>query len=263
MSTSQSIRPIVLILGAGPNIGSSIAKLFLSNGYRVALVARSLKTGTPAGDTLEVQGDLSKLSCIPESFRVVREVWGHPSVVVYNGMFTRPPVLISADDPVGASRTHLSPDDPLGDGFSLETFQRDMTVNATNALGAAQHAVEGFKALPATAAKAFFYTGNKLNVMPSPGVLFFGMGKIAAAHMIWECSVAYRDRGFKFYYTDERFPDGRATRGAMSGEARAKLYLDLVQNPEHLAWHHTFVKDVGYVDFREIDRKADMEGRYE
>lgn len=72
-------------------------------------------------------------------------------------------------------------DDPLQD-FQLESFSNEMNVNVTSGALAAHHAVLGFKELP---------------VLSLPQVLWFGMGKSAAAHMIWDLSKAYRDKDFK------------------------------------------------------------------
>jgi NADP-dependent 3-hydroxy acid dehydrogenase YdfG len=34
--------PIILILGAGPNIGQAVARTFASKGYKIALAARAI-----------------------------------------------------------------------------------------------------------------------------------------------------------------------------------------------------------------------------
>ena len=96
----------------------------------------------------------------------------------------------------GAIRTLLNEKDPF-DSFSLEQFIHDTNINATSAVVAVHHAIQGFKELPFSGLKTFIYTGNKLNVMPSPKAMYFGMGKTAMAHLIWDCSVAYREQGFK------------------------------------------------------------------
>ncbi|KAK0645058.1 hypothetical protein DIS24_g8249 [Lasiodiplodia hormozganensis] len=165
--------------------------------------------------------------------------FGHPSVVIYNG----------------AARTVLPENDPLQD-FSLESFNKDMNVNVTSAALAAHHAVLGFKELPADTTKVFFFTGNKLPVLSIPQVLSFGMGKSAAAHMIWDLSNVYRSRGFKFYFTDERTEEGKPAMMERSGPAHAEVYVRLAEKQEQGPWYYTFVKDRGYVDFSEIDRRG-------
>ena len=79
--------PVLLILGAGPNIGASLAAKFASYGYKIALVSRSLKPGTSAKGYLNIVGDLSNpdVQHVPSIFKEVEEKLGTPSVVVYNG----------------------------------------------------------------------------------------------------------------------------------------------------------------------------------
>ena len=59
----------------------------------------------------------------------------------------------------------------------------------------------------------------------------------------------------RFYYADERLIDSRPAREEWSGEAYAIICLRLAQDPQQQAWNHTFVKDHGYVDFSDVDRK--------
>lgn len=233
---------VVLILGAGPNIGRHVASTFAAKGYRVATAARSKEDKlSQDGRMMELLVDLADPHAVAGVFVRVKAAWGvPPSVVVYNG----------------AARTLCDPEDPIS-SFTLEDFNRDMAVNVTSAFVAAQHALAGFKDLPAssTTSKTFIYTGNKLNVMSIPEVFCFGMGKSAVAHMIWDASISYRKRGFKFYFTDERFDDGSPARTAISGEASGKLYLKLVEDDEQGPWDYTYVKDKGYVDFTSIKQE--------
>ena len=87
------------------------------------------------------------------------------------------------------------PDDPFS--ISLAEFSRDTTVNIHSAFVAAQQAVAGFAKLPSSAARTFITTGNILNVAILPRFMSQGVGKSAAAHMIWAASAAYKDRGYK------------------------------------------------------------------
>lgn len=74
----------VLILGAGPNIGASIAEQFADNGYKVVLTSRKQHDDANPAYSY-VQGDLSDPKSVVEIFAKVREISGEPSVVVYNG----------------------------------------------------------------------------------------------------------------------------------------------------------------------------------
>jgi NAD(P)-dependent dehydrogenase (short-subunit alcohol dehydrogenase family) len=79
-----STSPIILILGAGPNIGQSVARAFAAKGYRVAVASRKA-IGTPE-DQLHIPSDFSTPSAVAAAFAKVQEALGIPSVVVYNGV---------------------------------------------------------------------------------------------------------------------------------------------------------------------------------
>lgn len=93
--------------------------------------------------------------------------------------------------------------------------------------------------------------------MADPKCLTFGIVRTGVAHMMWDCSVAYRDEGFKFYFTDERLADGQPSRELMDPAARAELHW-VLSNQNQGPWHYTFVKGKGYVDFRSVDRAWDV-----
>lgn len=80
----MTTAPILLILGAGPNIGAHVAKAFAAKGYKVATASRRTP---PESDYLHVPVDLSKPESVPGVFETVKAKLGAaPSVVVYNGM---------------------------------------------------------------------------------------------------------------------------------------------------------------------------------
>ena len=118
----------------------------------------------------------------------------------------------------------------------------------TSAFVAAQKAAAGFAQLPADASRTFIYTGNILNTDIIPGFIALGVGKSAGAHMMWAASAAYKDRGFKWYYGDERKLDGSA-KYRVDGDAHADLYWELAQDKAQRPWMQTFVKGVGYKKF--------------
>ncbi|KAK5112200.1 hypothetical protein LTR85_011633 [Meristemomyces frigidus] len=183
--------PIVLILGAGSNIGQAVARTFASEGYKVALAARSLNEADSTNDHLNIASDFSTSDDVVNAFSKVEEVFGIPSVAIYN---------VSA-----VTFTHA--DDPFA--ISLADFSRDTTINIHSA---------------------------------------FGVGKSGAAHMIWAASAAYQDRGYKFYYADDRKADG-SPKYRVSGPAHADLYLELAQGKTQGPWMQTFVQGVGYTKF--------------
>jgi NAD(P)-dependent dehydrogenase (short-subunit alcohol dehydrogenase family) len=77
--------PIILILGAGPNIGQAVARTFASKGYKVALAARSLNEADSTDNQLSITSDFSNYNDVVNAFEKVNKVFGIPSVVVYNG----------------------------------------------------------------------------------------------------------------------------------------------------------------------------------
>ena len=75
----------VLIFGAGPRIGASIAQEFAQNGCKVAMVGRSLSSGISGEGYLQIQADLLGLDSVPLVFETVEKELGPPNFVVYNG----------------------------------------------------------------------------------------------------------------------------------------------------------------------------------
>lgn len=80
-----SMSPVVLILGAGANIGTNVARAFAAKGYKVALAARKLQDETNEEGQLTIRSDFADPNSVIDVFAKVREVLGEPSVVVYNG----------------------------------------------------------------------------------------------------------------------------------------------------------------------------------
>jgi NAD(P)-dependent dehydrogenase (short-subunit alcohol dehydrogenase family) len=80
----MSSQGVVLILGAGPNIGQHVSRAFVAEGYKVAMVSRSVKEDDSLNQT-NFQFDLSDPFSIPEVFAKVKDTVGLPSVVIYNG----------------------------------------------------------------------------------------------------------------------------------------------------------------------------------
>jgi len=82
--------PVLLILGAGPNIGVHVAKSFAAKGYQVALASR--KDHTVDNSQLYIPVDLNKPESVAGVFETVKAKLGFlPSVVVYNGRKQSPP----------------------------------------------------------------------------------------------------------------------------------------------------------------------------
>ena len=54
---------------------------------------------------------------------------------------------------------------------------------------------------------------------------------------------------YRFYYADERKPDGGPAFMDISGEAHAEFYIQLAEGKAQGPWQQTFVKGVGYKHF--------------
>ncbi|KAH8799245.1 hypothetical protein DL96DRAFT_1699397 [Flagelloscypha sp. PMI_526] len=217
----------ILIIGAGENIGLSTAKRFANAGYKVALASRTKPAATAHKHFVF---DASQPSSVPSLFAEVTSSVGPPSVVVYN----------AAD--------RIATEDPLG--LSLDDFQQTMAINSTSGFVAAKEAV---KSWTQTGTKGtFIFTGNKLNVISYPSVLAFGMGKSAAASLIRSAALGYKEKGYKFYYVDERTDTGDPVALDRNGEAHAEHFINLAESVEQGPWLQTFVKGKGYKAFNDI-----------
>lgn len=84
MSTTNKV---LLVFGAGPNIGASVASLFAKEGYKVALAARRLQDAVNEEGYLQIQTDVAKEESVESAFDKVSKHFGPPNVVVYNGTF--------------------------------------------------------------------------------------------------------------------------------------------------------------------------------
>jgi NAD(P)-dependent dehydrogenase (short-subunit alcohol dehydrogenase family) len=81
----STFTPVLFILGAGPEIGQSVADAFAAKGYKVALAARSVQDGVADDGYLRLKLDLANTGDIAQAFAKVTKALGIPTVVVYNG----------------------------------------------------------------------------------------------------------------------------------------------------------------------------------
>lgn len=65
--------------------------------------------------------------------------------------------------------------------------------------------------------------------------------------VIWQ--VANLDSSHRFYYGDQRHPDGEPLPTGLSGPAHAETYFKLAENLEQGPWQQTFVEGIGYREF--------------
>ena len=77
--------PVILILGAGPNLGLSVATKFASEKWKVAAVSRSPREDMKKVADLVLAADFTDPARINVLFAEVEAKLGTPNVVVYNG----------------------------------------------------------------------------------------------------------------------------------------------------------------------------------
>lgn len=181
--------PIVLILGAGPNIGKATARRFQSLGYDVAVVTRSGPASparTPEG-YLAIGADLSDTTVYPKIFGAVRETFAGqvPDVVIFNA----------------AAATF--PSDPTN-LFSVPAagLQRDIDLTVRGAFAAAGAAYGAWQGEGSGAKKArgqFFFTGNLLArwVPDNPNWVTLGLTKSATSFWVGLADNLYKEKGYR------------------------------------------------------------------
>ncbi|PQE22534.1 short-chain dehydrogenase protein [Rutstroemia sp. NJR-2017a BVV2] len=234
---------IVLILGAGPNIGLNLAQVFSSNSYKTIVVSRTPKEELTKSADLAIQADFSDPKSIKSIFDEVKQKIGVPNVVIYNGL--TPTLHMTQLMPPAAAAS--AGNDPFS--LPLEKFISDTNVIVVSGYAAIQETIAGFRTLPESTLKTFIYTGNILNRTIYPSLVTFGAAKTAVAHMIEGASGVYAKEGFRFYWADERAPNGAAAGSGIDGKAHADFYHELASSEESKTWDATFVKGKGYVDF--------------
>ncbi|KAK2029313.1 short-chain dehydrogenase/reductase SDR [Colletotrichum zoysiae] len=231
------MAPVVLILGAGKNIGAGVAAHFSAAGYSVALVARGFPAPSPSTDPetghLLIRADLADPAQVRDAFAQARQHFGGapPRVVVYNAATMTPP-----------------PD--AGNLFSLpvERVEADLRLMNSGAWVAAGEAVRGWTEDAGGEEEGrkgrFIYTGNILNVvtLPVPALLTLGIGKNAAWSWIELADSVYKDtKGWRFFYADERKADGSSIGNVPDANSNGKFYMELAEGAKDLPSTVTFV----------------------
>jgi NAD(P)-dependent dehydrogenase (short-subunit alcohol dehydrogenase family) len=76
---------IILVLGAGPNVGLHVAKYFGQKSFKTAAVSRNPTEELRNTVDLTIKADLEDPAVVKNIFDEVRAKLGVPNVVVYNG----------------------------------------------------------------------------------------------------------------------------------------------------------------------------------
>ncbi|KAJ4415450.1 hypothetical protein N0V82_007321 [Gnomoniopsis sp. IMI 355080] len=246
MASLTSSR-VVLIFGAGANVGASLVKGFLGAGYRVATVSRSNKPSSPSSSSsapssdstplLRIQADLSDTSAVLSVFTQLSAAdWPVPSVVIWNAANVTQP---AASDP----------GNPLE--VPLEEFDRDLGLMVRSPYIAAREAVRMWKKKMEAEREreagigrngTFILTGNLLprKILPVPSLVDLGVGKSAANYWVGLSDATFRKDGIRFFFADERAADGSAVGSKIDGAGHSEMYLRLTEDDE-VPYYVTFV----------------------
>ena len=85
---THSSKPVCVVVGVGPGNGAAFARRFASEGYRVALLARTADVtralAAELQDALSWPCDVTDASSIATAFRTIRERLGEVDVLIYN-----------------------------------------------------------------------------------------------------------------------------------------------------------------------------------
>jgi NAD(P)-dependent dehydrogenase (short-subunit alcohol dehydrogenase family) len=81
------MSPVLLLFGAGANVGTALAKKFTQEGWKVATVARTTRDDIKANSALNIQADFVDPNSVAKAYEEVETKLGTPNVVVYNGMY--------------------------------------------------------------------------------------------------------------------------------------------------------------------------------
>lgn len=179
----SSTNAIVLILGAGPRVGTALAERFLSNGSKVAVASRSGEGIKGVKGPLGLKADFADPTSIPPLFDTIKSEFGSaPNVIIYNAGAMSPP-----------------PDKDAALSIPVENVVKDLNINTVSPYVAAQQAVQGWATLPEGISKVFIYTGNILNVslLPMPAMLNLGMGKSASSSWLSLVDTTYSAKGYR------------------------------------------------------------------
>ncbi|KAK4033726.1 hypothetical protein C8A01DRAFT_39812 [Parachaetomium inaequale] len=228
-----SEKPVVLVFGAGANIGAALVRKFSGAAYRVAAVSRNAAdppVPSPDGGTLAVRADLSHPAQVSHAFDAVRQTWGaFPSVVIWN-----------------VANVTASPDQNNIFSVPLPSFDKDLALMVTSPFAAAGKCFEvwGAAGEESTAApKRFIMTGNiqPKVIVPLPDFTTIGVAKAGAAYWVGAADLFYKKRGWRFFFAEERSAEGTPMGFTPGAESHAEMFLSLSEGSEDLPSYITFV----------------------
>jgi NAD(P)-dependent dehydrogenase (short-subunit alcohol dehydrogenase family) len=229
----MSSTPVLLLFGSGPNTGLATVRKFAKEGYKVAAVSRHPSDELKKLAHLIIPAILANPTQVEVVFEKVTKELGPPHVVVYNAYDTQ---IVSSNNPLDVS---------------VERLTETLAVNTISPYTAAKLATRGWATLPDTASKTFMFTGNMMNTQVWLATHNLGISKNATAYWLEVAANVpeYKEKGYSFYYVDERDAEGETVSMNIDGEAHAVEFWRLSQLKEQSHWCWTFVKGTagGYV----------------
>ncbi|KAJ4294942.1 hypothetical protein N0V88_005181 [Collariella sp. IMI 366227] len=224
-------KPVVLVFGAGANIGAALVRKFAGAGYQVATVSRNAAhppIPSPDGATLSVRADLLHANQVSGAFDAVRQMWGaFPSVVIWN-----------------VANVTASPEQDNIFSVPLASFDKDLALMVTSPFVAAGKCFEAWAAEGSEGAqKCFIMTGNiqPKVIVPLPDFTTIGVAKAGAAYWVGAADLFNKKKGWRFFYAEERSAEGTPMGFTPGAESHAEMFLELVKRGENLPSYITFV----------------------
>lgn len=105
------------IVGVGEGVGAALARQFATNGYQVALIARTDRVTRPLSERLEGEGwraapfiaNAGDVSAMDQAFLAIKEWGGDADVLIYNAAVMRPGMAseMTAENVLGDMTTNL------------------------------------------------------------------------------------------------------------------------------------------------------------
>lgn len=201
---SRRAYSTALIVGAGPGISASLARLFTQHGLKVALAARSTaKLEDLAAETgaLVLEADASDPAQVQQLFQEVDRALGPPDVTVYNAS--------------GRLRGPLVDLDPV-------EVERALLISGFGGFLVGQEAARRLLARPAGERGAILFTGASASVKGYARSAPFAMGKFAL-------------RGLAQSMARELAPQGiHVAHFVIDGAIRSETRLEAADRPDSM-----------------------------
>lgn len=168
-----------VIVGAGAGLSAAVARKFGENGFHLALIARRNETVGKLAHSLEKGGimargfsaDAGDADSLREAFDHVKNIMGHPEVLIYNAAHLRQQSLLETN-----------PDELI----------RDFTVNIAGAALSAQQVVPAMKK---ERHGTLLFTGGGLALNPHPLFASLAIGKSGLRTLTYCLAEELREHG--------------------------------------------------------------------